>query len=112
MVIHAVAALRAISRRTLASCRVMRLGGGRDFTDARALACGNRRKPVRMARFEREARLLASLNHPHIAQVYGFQESHSGGSRHVIRALVMDLIDGPDARRPDRARTDFRWTKR
>lgn len=43
----------------------------------------------RMARFEREARLLASLNHPNIAAIYGFEDS---GSTH---ALVMELVDGP-----------------
>jgi serine/threonine protein kinase/Tol biopolymer transport system component len=42
----------------------------------------------RRARFEREARLLASLNHPHIAQVYGFEESEE------IAALVMELVPG------------------
>src|SRR5690348_15773394 len=39
----------------------------------------------RMARFEREARVLASLNHPNIAQIYGVEE----------RALVMELVEGP-----------------
>jgi Tol biopolymer transport system component len=42
----------------------------------------------RLARFEREAKLLASLNHPHIAQIYGLEE---GGS---TRALVMEFVDG------------------
>jgi Tol biopolymer transport system component len=45
--------------------------------------------PDRMARFEREARVLASLDHPNIAAIYGLEES-SG-----IRALVMALIEGP-----------------
>lgn len=39
----------------------------------------------RLARFEREAQLLASLNHPNIAQIYGFED---GGGYH---ALVMEL---------------------
>ena len=46
------------------------------------------RSADRRARFEREARLLASLNHPHIAQVYGFEESEG------IAALVMELVPG------------------
>src|SRR5580700_5190610 len=43
----------------------------------------------RMARFEREAKLLASLNHPHIASIYGLEESNG------VRALVMELVEGP-----------------
>ncbi|MEE8218231.1 MAG: protein kinase, partial [Vicinamibacteria bacterium] len=43
----------------------------------------------RMARFEREARLLAALNHPHIAAIYGIEDA---GSTH---ALVMELAEGP-----------------
>ncbi len=42
-----------------------------------------------MARFEREAQVLASLNHPNIAAIYGLEES--GG----VRALVMELVEGP-----------------
>ena len=44
--------------------------------------------PERLKRFEREARTLAALNHPHIAQVYGFEDA--GG----VRALVMELVPG------------------
>ena len=44
--------------------------------------------PERLARFEREAQVLASLNHPQIAQIYGFEDS-SG-----TRALVMELVEG------------------
>jgi DNA-binding winged helix-turn-helix (wHTH) protein len=43
----------------------------------------------RMTRFEREAQVLASLNHPNIAAIYGVEEA-SG-----IRALVMELVEGP-----------------
>src|SRR6266516_3235169 len=39
----------------------------------------------RMARFTREAQVLASLNHPNIAAIYGVEE----------RALVMELVEGP-----------------
>jgi serine/threonine protein kinase len=42
----------------------------------------------RMARFEQEARVLASLNHPNIASIYGLEESGS------VRALVMELVPG------------------
>jgi serine/threonine protein kinase len=44
----------------------------------------------RLARFEREARTLAALNHPHIAHIHGLEES--GG----VRALVMELVEGED----------------
>src|SRR5262249_22565093 len=47
------------------------------------------RDPERLTRFEREARILATLNHPNIAQVYGL-ETTSG-----VRALVMELVEGP-----------------
>jgi eukaryotic-like serine/threonine-protein kinase len=46
--------------------------------------------PERLVRFEREAKTLATLNHPHIAQIHGVEES-SG-----VRALVMELVDGED----------------
>jgi serine/threonine protein kinase len=42
------------------------------------------RDPDRLARFEREAKVLAALNHPNIAQIYGLEE----------RALVMELVEG------------------
>src|ERR1700729_1552839 len=44
--------------------------------------------PERMARFQREAEVLASLNHPNIAQIYGVAESEN------VRALVMELAPG------------------
>ena len=48
----------------------------------------------RLARFEREAKVLAALNHPNIAQVYGIEESHAG------RALVMELVPGQTLKGP------------
>jgi hypothetical protein len=44
----------------------------------------------RLARFEREAKTLASLNHPHIAHVYGFEQAGE------VHALVMELVEGED----------------
>ncbi|MDO8795817.1 MAG: serine/threonine-protein kinase, partial [Vicinamibacterales bacterium] len=46
--------------------------------------------PERLARFEREAKTLASLNHPHIAAIYGFEKSAG------LHALVMELVEGED----------------
>jgi hypothetical protein len=45
--------------------------------------------PERLARFEREARVLASLNHPSIAAIYGVEDSTS------VKALVLELVEGP-----------------
>ena len=44
--------------------------------------------PERLARFEREAQVLASLNHPHIAAIYGVEETGGGP------AIVMELVEG------------------
>ena len=45
--------------------------------------------PDRLARFKREAQILASLNHPNIAAIHGIEESEG------TRALVLELVDGP-----------------
>jgi eukaryotic-like serine/threonine-protein kinase len=45
--------------------------------------------PERLARFQREAQILASLNHPNIAQIYGVEKSDG------TTALVMELVEGP-----------------
>jgi serine/threonine protein kinase len=47
----------------------------------------------RLARFQREAEVLASLNHPHIAHIYGLEDSGGG------TALVMELLEGEDLTR-------------
>src|SRR3989304_4254350 len=77
------------------------------------------RDPERVARFQREAKLLASLNHPHIAAIYGFEtyaraadfsprdqsESESGAdsagprglkpaAQHAVHFLVLELVEG------------------
>jgi serine/threonine protein kinase/Tol biopolymer transport system component len=46
--------------------------------------------PQRLARFEREARVLASLNHPHIGAIYGLEDADGA------TALVMELVEGDD----------------
>src|SRR5215469_4694423 len=48
----------------------------------------------RLARFEREARVLASLNHPNIATIYGMEDSPAG------MALAMELVEGTTLRAP------------
>ena len=45
--------------------------------------------PDRLARFQREAQILASLNHPNIAAIYGIEEAEG------TRALVLELVEGP-----------------
>ena len=47
--------------------------------------------PDRLSRFQREAQILASLNHPNIAQIHGIEEDETEGTR----ALVLELVDGP-----------------
>src|ERR1017187_7595862 len=71
---------------------------GRDVA-VKILPAALAQDPDRLARFEREAKVLASLNHPHIAQIYGLEE----------RALVMELVPGaplvPPPRWPRRSTT-------
>jgi serine/threonine protein kinase len=47
--------------------------------------------PDRLARFQREAEVLASLNHPHIAAIYGLEEAQG------VKALEMELLCGGQA---------------
>jgi eukaryotic-like serine/threonine-protein kinase len=53
--------------------------------------------PDRSARFTREAHLLATLNHPNIAAIYGLEEStpSTGSGQAAVKALVLELIEGP-----------------
>ncbi len=51
--------------------------------------------PERIARFEREAKVLASLNHPNIAAIYGFPEASTAAGENV-RFLAMELVPGED----------------
>jgi len=52
------------------------------------------RHPERLTRFRPEARILASLNHPNIAAIYGLQESSS------VDYLVLELVEGETLRGP------------
>ena len=55
----------------------------------KALPPGFEQDRERLARFEREARLLAALNHPNIAAIYGLEEQDGS------RLLVLELVEGP-----------------
>jgi hypothetical protein len=61
---------------------------GRDVA-LKVLADSFAADPERLARFQREAEVLAALNHPHIAAIHGLEDSSD------IRALVLELVDGP-----------------
>jgi serine/threonine protein kinase len=51
----------------------------------------------RLARFQREAKTLAALNHPNIGSIYGLEEASVGPAEagHYVRALVLELVEGP-----------------
>ena len=57
--------------------------------------------PERMARFQREAEVLASLNHPHIAHLYGIED----------RTLVMELVEGESLSCPLPLETALNYAK-
>ncbi|HEV2306085.1 MAG TPA: protein kinase [Candidatus Acidoferrales bacterium] len=61
---------------------------GRDVA-LKVLPEGFTRDVERLGRFRREAQVLASLNHPNIAAIYGFEDSGE------VQALVMELVEGP-----------------
>ncbi|HET9265060.1 MAG TPA: protein kinase [Vicinamibacterales bacterium] len=80
-----VAALGAGGMGEVYQARDTRLGREVAIKSLPDLALGD---PERIARFEREAQILGSLNHPHIATLYGLEESDGA------RFLVMELVDG------------------
>ncbi len=57
--------------------------------------------PDRLMRFQREAEVLASLNHPNIAQIYGIED----------RALVMELVEGENLRPPLPLKTALEYAR-
>jgi serine/threonine protein kinase/Tol biopolymer transport system component len=65
---------------------------GRDVA-VKILPPGFSADPNRQARFEREARVLAALNHPNIGAVYGLEEGATE-SGEIVRGIILELIDG------------------
>src|SRR2546428_539504 len=53
--------------------------------------------PDRLARFQREAELLATLNHPNIAAVYGLEQTDAspGSGQAAFTGIVLELVEGP-----------------
>ncbi|HQZ18662.1 MAG TPA: protein kinase, partial [Vicinamibacteria bacterium] len=67
---------------------------GRDVA-IKVLPAALAQDPERLARFEREARVLASLNHPNIAHLYGFESARIDDASN-IHFLAMELVEGED----------------
>jgi serine/threonine protein kinase len=74
---------------------------GRDVA-IKVLLEGFAQDPERLARFEREAETLATLNHPNIAIIHGLERAGS------VLALVMELVEGPTLADHIAARADSR----
>jgi eukaryotic-like serine/threonine-protein kinase len=75
---------------------------GRDVA-IKILPDGFSADPNRQARFEREARVLAALNHPNIGAVYGFEEGVTE-SGETVRGIILELIEGETLRERVRRR--------
>ena len=60
----------------------------------KALPASSANDPERIERFEREAQILAGLSHPHIAALYGLEESGPPGSPNRAQFLIMELVEG------------------
>ena len=67
--------------------------------------------PERLARFEREARLLASLNHPSIAHLYGFETATLADGT-TVHLIAMELVEGEDLAERLKRGADSRSTRR
>ena len=66
---------------------------GRDVA-VKALPASSTNDPERIGRFEREAQILAGLSHPHIAALYGLEESGPPGTPDRAQFLIMELVEG------------------
>jgi tRNA A-37 threonylcarbamoyl transferase component Bud32 len=66
---------------------------GRDVA-IKVVSAGFARDPERVARFQREAQLLAALNHPNIASVHGLDEADPSTGSGAVQFLVMELVEG------------------
>jgi serine/threonine-protein kinase len=60
----------------------------------KSLPPGSADDEERIARFTREAQVLAALNHPNIASLYGVEESAIGGRSGASRFLILELVEG------------------
>ena len=85
-----LALLESFPRASTFSLSISDIGGYGDVAYVRkVLPQAFTDDPDRLARFEREAKVLASLNHPNIGHIYGLEESEGQ------KALVLELVEGP-----------------
>ena len=84
--VYQVQALSAVVGWARSIARAIRSSGA--TSPSRSCRVHSPSDPDRLARFEREARMLAALNHPNIGAIYGLEEADG------IRALVLELVEG------------------